>query len=83
MVPVNKQIGFFSDAYCLEWTYAKVILVRRILAQVLATKIAQGQYSLDEALSIARAVLYESPQSLLRMTPRKATATESGQDQKQ
>src|SRR4051812_36487309 len=23
MVPLNKQIGFFSDAYCVEWTYAK------------------------------------------------------------
>jgi hypothetical protein len=71
MVPVNKQVGFFSDAYCLEWTYAKLILVRRIMAQVFAAKIEQGQYSLDEALSIARAILYESPQSLLRMSPRK------------
>ena len=71
MLPTNKQIGFFSDAYCLEWTYAKVILVRRIMAQVLAEKIEQGQYSQGDALSIARAILYESPQSLLNMSPRK------------
>ena len=23
MLPANKQIGFFSDAYCVEWSYAK------------------------------------------------------------
>ena len=22
MLPLNKQIGFFSDAYCVEWSYA-------------------------------------------------------------
>jgi len=80
MVPVNKQVGFFSDAYCLEWTYAKVILVRRIMAQVFAAKIEQGQYSRDEALSIARSILYESPQSLLKMSPRKKTINESRKD---
>src|SRR6202035_2044496 len=32
MLPANKQIGFFSDAYCVEWTYAKTILVRRQMA---------------------------------------------------
>jgi hypothetical protein len=73
MVPVNKQVGFFSDAYCLEWAYAKLILVRRIMAQVFAAKIEQGQYSLNESLAIARAILYESPQSLLKMSPRKKT----------
>ena len=72
MVPANKQIGFFSDAYCVEWTYAKSIIVRKQLAQVLALKIAQGQYTLPDALSVARAILFESPQSLLGMEPRKA-----------
>ena len=72
MVPLNRQIGFFSDAYSVEWTYAKVILVRRMMAQILASRIEQGQYDRDEALAIARAILYESPQSLLSMKPRKA-----------
>jgi glucuronate isomerase len=70
MLPTNKQIGFFSDAYCVEWTYAKARLVRRQLARALAERIEQGQYSQDEALKIAEAVLYESPQQLLGMTPR-------------
>lgn len=67
MLPANKQVGFFSDAYCLEWTYAKLRIVRHLLAQVLAQKVWQGQYTRDDALSIARAILYESPQTLLGM----------------
>jgi hypothetical protein len=72
MLPVNKQVGYFSDAYCVEWTYAKAILVRKQLARVFADKIQQGQYTMDDALSVARAILYESPQGLLEMTPRQA-----------
>ena len=37
----------------------------------LADKIEQGQYSREDALSVARAILFDSPQSLLGMTPRK------------
>lgn len=70
MLPTNKQIGFFSDAYCVEWTYGKTMLVRKQLAAVLAQKVTQGQYTRDDALSIARAILYESPQSLLGMAPK-------------
>ena len=40
------------------------------MARVLADKIEQGQYSVDEALAIARAVLFDSPQTLLGMKPR-------------
>jgi hypothetical protein len=72
MLPINKQVGFFSDAYCAEWTYAKAVLVRRQLAQVLAARIDQSQYTRDEALSIAREILYETPQTLLGMVPRAA-----------
>ena len=69
MVAANRQVGFFSDAYCLEWTYAKAAIIRRQLAEVLAQKIGQGQYDVDEALAIARQILYESPQSLNGMRP--------------
>jgi hypothetical protein len=69
MVPVNKQVGFFSDAYCVEWVYGKVLMVRKQMARVLADKILMGQYTRDDALSIARSILYESPQTLLGMVP--------------
>jgi hypothetical protein len=72
MLPANKQIGFFSDAYTIEWTYGKAILVRKQLAQVLAEQIAQGQHTLTSALELARAILYDSPRQLLGMAPRQA-----------
>jgi hypothetical protein len=63
MLPVNKQVGFFSDAYCVEWVYGKVRLVQKQLARVLADKVCHGQYTHDEALSIARSILYDTPQT--------------------
>ena len=72
MLPANKQIGFFSDAYCVEWTYGKAMLVRKQMARVLAEKIEQGQYDPEQALVIASGILYDTPQSLLGMRPRTA-----------
>jgi hypothetical protein len=71
MVPLNKQIGFFSDAYTIEWVYAKSFIIRKQLSEVLAQKVLQGQYAIDEALSIARQILFFTPQSLLGMQPAK------------
>lgn len=64
MLPVTSQIGFFSDAYCVEWAYGKSVLVRRELARALADRVAQRQYSSETALEIARQILTESPQTL-------------------
>lgn len=69
MVAVNRQVGFFSDAYCAEWAYAKAVIIRRQLAEVLAEKVAQSQYTVDGALAIARDILFETPQTLNGMTP--------------
>ena len=71
MVPSNKQVGFFSDAYCVEWSFAKAFMVRKILARALAERIELGQFDLDSALDFARATLFESPQSLLGIVPRR------------
>lgn len=69
MVAANKQVGFFSDAYCVEWAYAKAVIVRRQLADVLAQKVSQGQYTVDDALAIAHQILYITPQTLNGMRP--------------
>lgn len=69
MIPLNKQISFFSDAYCVEWTYAKSVITKRILVEVLADKVELGQYDLDLAVDVARETIYESPQTLLNMKP--------------
>jgi hypothetical protein len=70
MVPANKQVGFFSDAYCVEWSFAKAALVRKILARVLAERVELGQFDSTTALEFARAIFFESPQSLLGIVPR-------------
>ena len=57
MLPANKQIAFFSDAYCMEWMYAKSMIVRKQLASVLAEKVYQGQFSEDIALEIAGRIM--------------------------
>ena len=68
MLPTNKQMGFFSDAYTVEWAYAKAMMVRRQLAEVLARRVKRGQYTQDEALAVAGAILYEAPQWALGMS---------------
>ncbi len=75
MLPVNKQVGFFSDAYCVEWVYGKAAIVRQCLAQVLAEKIRQGWCSRQDALEIARAMLFETPQTLLGFVPSPVLST--------
>ena len=70
MVPVNKQVGFFSDAYSVEWCYAKAMIVRKQMARVLAEKVAQGQFSFEEARNVAREILFVTPQTSLGMTPK-------------
>jgi hypothetical protein len=69
MLPVNRQIGFFSDSYSVEWAYAKAVIVRRQLAHVLAERVSQGQYSIEDALAIARSIFWETPQKLNHMKP--------------
>ena len=69
MLPANKQIGFFSDAYCIEWSYAKAKMVCMQLAVVLAQKVAQGQYTRSKAREIAQAILFDSPREILGMQP--------------
>jgi hypothetical protein len=70
MVPANKQVGFFSDAYCAEWSYAKAVIMRKVMANVLAQRIELGQFDRGKALAFAREILYEAPQTLLGMSPR-------------
>jgi hypothetical protein len=43
-------------------------MVQRQLARVLAEKIGRGQYTRDDAISIARSILHETPRAVLGMT---------------
>ena len=67
MLPLNKHVGFFSDAYCVEWVYGKWAMVRRQMAQVLAERVGAGQFSFDDAVKMAGHLVYETPRTLLAM----------------
>ena len=69
MLAANKQVGFFSDAYAIEWTYAKAKMVRNQMAQVLEQKVRQGQYSVSEALAVAKAIFFDSSCEMLHVQP--------------
>ena len=77
MLPANKQVGFFSDAYCVEWSFAKAVMVRKVMAKVLAERIELGQFNHRQAVEFAREILYQTPQSLLGMTAQSASRNES------
>jgi hypothetical protein len=53
----------------MEWSYAKALIVRRMLSRVLADKVIQGQYDTTSALAVAREILFESPRRLMGMQP--------------
>ena len=60
MLPANKQIAFFSDAYCVDWLYVKSKLVRAELAKAMAMRMERRQYSFDTAIEIACKLLNPS-----------------------
>jgi glucuronate isomerase len=64
-VPKVKQIGYYSDAYKLEFVLPKFNMFRKILAEVLAEDAIRGQgWSSDRALGLARLVLLENPRRI-------------------
>ena len=64
-VPKTKLLGYYSDAYKLEFVLPKFNMYRRILAQTLADDyVRPGVMSETEALSLARLMLRENTKSI-------------------
>ncbi len=64
-VPKGKQVGYYSDAYKLEFILPKFNMYRRILAETLAEDaIRRRGWSTEQALETARLVLLENPKRL-------------------
>jgi hypothetical protein len=64
LVPMNKIIAFFSDAYHSEWCYPKLKLVKAIWAEVLAERIAKGWCEVGTAVDLIRAAFWENPKRI-------------------
>jgi len=67
ILPANKIIGFFSDAYCVEWSYGKLSLIKKVLAKVLTEKVQEGYFSEDFAIELVQKILYENPERIFRI----------------
>lgn len=61
-VPKLKLLGYYSDAYKLEFILPKFNMYRRILARSLASECVGGRgWSLEQAIDLARLILLENP----------------------
>jgi glucuronate isomerase len=60
-VPAGKQIGYYSDAYKLEFVLPKFAMYRRCLANVLLRDFCVGRgWSEERALELGKAVLRDN-----------------------
>lgn len=60
IVPANKIVAFFSDAYRAEWIYPKLKLVKRAWAEVLLDRVERDLITRDTALKLVRAVFHDN-----------------------
>jgi glucuronate isomerase len=67
ILPRNKSNGFFSDAYVVEWSYAKSIMVRLQVATVLAEMVDDGYITMDLAKELAVDLLNRNPRNLYKL----------------
>ena len=64
-VPKTKQVGYYSDAYKLEFVLPKFNTYRRVLAETLAEDaIGARGWSIDRALELAKLVLLDNPRRI-------------------
>lgn len=63
-VPKVKLIGYYSDAYKLEFVLPKFHMYRCCLARVLAELVRSGRQSETQAVALARTILYENLQQI-------------------
>jgi glucuronate isomerase len=64
-VPKVKLVGYYSDAYKLEFILPKFNMYRRVLAETLADDaIADRGWPLERALDVARHVLLDNPRRI-------------------
>lgn len=59
-LPRTKLLGYYSDAYYVEFTLPKFDMYRRCLARVLAGQVEMRRVTEDEALVIARRLLHDN-----------------------
>jgi glucuronate isomerase len=70
-LPKVKLLGYYSDAYKLEFILPKFNMYRRILSETLAEEaIGKQGWSVERALELARLVLLDNPRRVFGMSAR-------------
>jgi glucuronate isomerase len=66
-LPKVKLLGYYSDAYKLEFIAPKFNMYRRLLAKVLAEDVVRGRgWSLDQSLQLAKLILIDNPKRVFQ-----------------
>jgi len=64
-LPKVKLVGYYSDAYKLEFIAPKFNMYRRILAEVLVDEAIRGRgWPVDQALQLAKLILIDNPKRI-------------------
>lgn len=67
-VPRNKQIGYYSDMYKLEFALPKFRMYRRVLARVLAADFVQSRgWSMEQALALGKQILRGNVEQIFKV----------------
>jgi glucuronate isomerase len=66
-VPRTKLVGYYSDAYKLEFILPKFNMYRRVLAECLAEEYVRGRgWGMERVLELGREILIENPRRIFR-----------------
>lgn len=68
MVPINKIIGFGGDySRPVEKVYGHLLMAREDIAYVLGRRVDRGLMGIDEAIAIAKKLLWDNPRTLYKL----------------
>ena len=73
-LPRTKLLGYYSDAYKLEFIAPKFNMYRRILADVLSEEVLRGRrWPMERVLALAKLILIDNPKRVFsQVAPRSA-----------
>ncbi len=61
---MSKFSGFLCDAYYAEWSYGKLQVVKKAMAQALARMVEAGYFEEEELPPILHQILHDTPRDL-------------------
>ena len=67
LVPMHKVLGFGGDYSVVEKVFGHLVLARRDIGRALASKVADGDLTVERAEAWVRALLYDNPKDVFRL----------------